>query len=465
MPVIEIGTYNAWNLHDLVLLNRCRKKGVAYVNHGNDMRREEPPAQEAGFSQSGNPNNSDGRDDTHPRIALYCGQAVGYPYWAYYSHALLSIGLVHKPVHPQEIIANALDDFDVLIMPGGFATWGLDRAEGMVGVDATISRFIAQGGRFLGSCGGAFYMATGRPGWLGILDAMPMYTQEYLLTGAGMVSIRIEDARLGYRLPEGLEMPYYHGPVFDNSPRSARTLGTFRSFIVPSRLFIDNPLKPALFQTEMQGTPAIVHGTHGAGQVVAFSSHPEMGELVRRAIAMKGYVSQFLPIRGLEIMKQTLAFYMSDDCAGFLLIHNALDYLNAFSATSDCRDAGNDECENGGFAESIASLDNSITQGLSRLLSDISCGHPDMETLRDIEIKRLEAEWGRVMDRVDEKGTWGVISGELNAIFSQLKSDVTVALRPDMPWEERLVLVELPIRIATATLRIMACDEQLRNLA
>ena len=69
------------------------------------------------------------------------------------------------------------------------------------------------------------------------------------------------------------------------------------------------------------------------------------------------------------------------------------------------------------------------------------------------------------MATVYEKGTMDVLDRELDGVFSRLQADVAVALRPDIPWEERLVLVELPIRIATATLRIMACDEQLRDLA
>jgi len=177
-----------------------------------------------------------------PRIAIYAGEAIGYPYWAYYAHALLSLGLTFSPVDGRQIAAGALSEFDLLIMPGGFATWGLDRAENLAGIDAVIHSFISNGGAFIGSCGGGFYASAGRPGWPGAVDATPNYTQEYLSTGAAVLGISISDPVLGRGLPEAIELPYYHGPVYSNAKRAALSLGHFRNFISERRLFIDNPL-------------------------------------------------------------------------------------------------------------------------------------------------------------------------------------------------------------------------------
>lgn len=218
------------------------------------------------------------------RVAIYAGDAVGYPYWGYYAHALLSIGLSFQVLTGADIVAGALAQCDLFVMPGGFATWGLDRAEGMEGIDAAIEGFIRRGGAYIGSCGGAFYVSDGRPGWLGAVDAMPKFTQEYLLTGAAILGVSVSGGLLGRGLPEIVELPYYHGPIYSDSPRSAATLGHFRNFILESRLFIENPLSASLFQHEMKDTPAIFTAELGKGKILAFSRIPKWANSCAREL-------------------------------------------------------------------------------------------------------------------------------------------------------------------------------------
>jgi hypothetical protein len=273
-----------------------------------------------------------------PRIVLYCGAAIGYPYYAYYSHCLWSLGLPYRRATAADIAGGMLASADVLILPGGFATWGLDRIEGQPGVDDEIRAFLARGGAGIGSCGGAYYFSQGRPHWLGVLDAKPRYTHEYLYTGAGLLNVRLDDAELRRDLPETMELAYYHGPVYEPGHRRARTGATFESHIMSTRLFIDNPLDADRFDRIMRDRPAILSSAAPDGRVVGFSPHPEMGEFLRKAMALDGYVRKYLPIRGRKTMDETLRFYATEDCLSFRLVLNAALMLGAFDGNG--RSAG-----------------------------------------------------------------------------------------------------------------------------
>jgi len=319
----------------LTFLNRCRSQGLAVGESANGFivsASAGRAAVDVGLSPFAETSMDATMWASAPRVAIYAGEAIGYPYWGYYAHALFSIGLGFHAVTGAEVAAGCLGSYDLLVMPGGFATWGLDRAEGISGIDAAIGQFIQDGGAYMGSCGGAFYMSNGRPGWHGAVDAMPKFTQEYLKTGAGMLGISVDDPVMGRGLPEIVEVPYYHGPIYAAGERTAEALGQFRNYVCESRLFIENPLSPIMFEDEMRDTPAIFMSDFGKGKVLTFSPHPEMGEFVRKGIALQGYVRHFLPIRGFKVMDQTLQFFMKEDCAGFRLIYNAIGRLGLFEA-------------------------------------------------------------------------------------------------------------------------------------
>jgi cell division protein FtsL len=59
-----------------------------------------------------------------PRAALFCGPATGYPYWGYYALCLARLGIGFDCVDGKAMAAGALDRANLLVIPGGFATWG-----------------------------------------------------------------------------------------------------------------------------------------------------------------------------------------------------------------------------------------------------------------------------------------------------------------------------------------------------
>src|SRR5438477_16644 len=73
----------------------------------------------------------------------------------------------------------------------------------------------ARGGTAIGSCGGAFYLSSGRPGWTGTAAAKPLYTHEYLQSGVGIVTLTMRPGPIAFGCPPTVEVPYYHGPIYD----------------------------------------------------------------------------------------------------------------------------------------------------------------------------------------------------------------------------------------------------------
>jgi CobB/CobQ-like glutamine amidotransferase domain len=258
---------------------------------------------------------------------LFAGTASRFPYYAYYALCLLRLGVVYTPCDGATLSGGALDDANLLILPGGFSNWGIDNAESVQGADARVRDFLAQGGAAIGSCGGAFYLSMGRPGWTGTAQAKPLYTHEYLQSGVGVVTLEMRDGPIALGCPPTMEVPYYHGPIYDLLGPGIVVAATFRELTLPGRLAIDNPLDRDTFQRDMAGKPAILLATGNRGRAVLFSPHPEMGDLIRKYIALDGYVRHYLPIRGVGTMRDTLRHYRICDAPSFRLVQNAIDAL------------------------------------------------------------------------------------------------------------------------------------------
>jgi hypothetical protein len=262
-----------------------------------------------------------------PATLLFAGTASRFPYFAYYSLCLLRLGVAYVPCDGASLSAGALDGANLLILPGGFSTWGIDNAESVLGADARVRAFLAEGGTAIGSCGGAYYLSAGRPGWTGTARAKPLYTHEYLQSGVGVTALEMREGPLALGCPPTMELPYYHGPIYDLLGPGIAVAATFRELTLSGGLAIDNPLDRDRFQRDMAGKPAILLAGGERGRAVLFSPHPEMGDLVRKYMALDGYVRHYLPIRGFGTMRDTLRHYRVSDSPSFRLVQNAIDAL------------------------------------------------------------------------------------------------------------------------------------------
>jgi hypothetical protein len=263
----------------------------------------------------------------HARIAVLAGKASAYPYYGYYALALTRLGYAFAAVDGTAIAAGALGAENIAVLPGGFSNWGLDAKEESAGADIAFRRFLHQGGAAVASCGGAYYLSRGRPAWLGVADARPVFTQEYLRTGVGVTTCRLAPGPLRLGLPPTLELPYYHGPVYDELGPDCTPLAEFRDLYGHGRLFIDNPLSEARFAKHMQGRVAALRASGPRGEAVLFSPHPEMGDLLRKYMAIESYVPRYLPVRGELVMRETLDSFLPAESRSFLMVLNAIDNL------------------------------------------------------------------------------------------------------------------------------------------
>ena len=198
-------------------------------------------------------------------------------------------------IGPPDIRHGVLDQFDVLIVPGGSGSKEA-AALGPDGRDA-IRRFVAEGGGYVGICAGA-YLATARYDWaLGLLNAKTFAGSREIpgvgvksmwLRGTGKVNIELteEGKKILGDLPGLIELHYANGPVL--SPAGREDLPEY----LPLAVFRSEIAKYEPQRGTMIETPAIAASQYGRGRAMVISPHPEvvagLETLVQRAVDWAG---------------------------------------------------------------------------------------------------------------------------------------------------------------------------------
>ena len=183
-------------------------------------------------------------------------------------------------VGPEDLRRGALDQFGVLVCPGGGAT-GQAKAISEEGC-LNIKRFVENGGGYLGICAGSYLACEGFSWGLKILNAQTVSSK--WKRGIGMVKIELTDAGreiLG-DLRGQLEVKYANGPILEAAQSPAlppfETLAYFRTELARN----DTP------EGIMVNSPAIVAGRCGKGRIICSSPHPEqsavLGVFIPRAV-------------------------------------------------------------------------------------------------------------------------------------------------------------------------------------
>jgi len=228
-----------------------------------------------------------GKDHTQPlRVAIYNGPGTGNKALALLrTVAARQRGLARcVPVGPDDISDGALDQFDVVVFPGGS---GSKQAAGIgkVGHDA-VRKFVRNGGGYVGICAGA-YLATYKYSWgLKIIDARTVDSKHWN-RGTGMVKIDLTDAGRTVLGGPSRQMDIYYGQGPLLAPAKADDLPDYQTLAHYRSEIAKNGAPTGV----MANTPAVIASTFGRGRVICFSPHFEKPQsekgadaLVRRAL-------------------------------------------------------------------------------------------------------------------------------------------------------------------------------------
>jgi len=177
-------------------------------------------------------------------------------------------GLDAHRVGPPGIAEGALDQFDVVVFPGGS---GKAEAKALgEEAKAAVQAFVRGGGGYVGICAGAFLSSANYDWSLALLNnhTIPGRLHE---RGGGVVQVEVTEA--GRRIFGGEAGPfgckYHNGPMF--LPAGVEGMPAF----TPLALFRSELCKYDEQKGTMVNHPAIIAAPLEKGRVVAISPHPE----------------------------------------------------------------------------------------------------------------------------------------------------------------------------------------------
>lgn len=190
------------------------------------------------------------------------------------------VSVIYDRVSANDIREGILNNYDVLIVPGGSAGAQAKALEdkGLV----AIRNFVREGGGYVGFCAG-MYLALGYGRDKLDMIAADLVDGEHWARGKGVVPVKLNKqgkAILGDI--DSVHLYYENGPIVSPDYHSwlpqLTTLATYEGEIRDNK-----EAEPV-----MKGSPAIVASHYGTGNVVCFSPHPEltcdMGDMVMNAV-------------------------------------------------------------------------------------------------------------------------------------------------------------------------------------
>ena len=178
-------------------------------------------------------------------------------------------GFEAQRVRAEDIRKNALDNFDVLIMPGG--SGGAQAKDLTESGREQVRTFVRQGGGYVGICAGS-YLASSHYDWsLHIINAR-VWDRAHWARGQGKVQLIMSDAGRTILAPgqETVDVFYSQGPLL--VPDTKQSLPRYQVMATFGSEVADKGAQP----DAMRGTHAIIRSKFGRGRVICFSPHPEV---------------------------------------------------------------------------------------------------------------------------------------------------------------------------------------------
>jgi hypothetical protein len=274
MPTYRLGWYdNADRLDVAVLVNRLVACGVgvsrleASDESGDYLVEASVTLADAlrlrGFALSVSSEDARARNGAQPvkpvRAVVLSGKASAYPYYGYYALALARLGIAYRPVSWRRHRGRRARGGEHPRPAGGLFQLEPRRQGGNARRRPCRASVLGRRRRGSGFMRRAYYLANGRPTWLGLADARPNITSG--LPAHRRRHHRLPDRRRAAapRVAANAGDPLLPRPRIrrDRQQLSARS-GAFAISSRPGRLFIDNPLTPETFAEYMRDRIAIL---------------------------------------------------------------------------------------------------------------------------------------------------------------------------------------------------------------
>lgn len=169
----------------------------------------------------------------------------------------------------RDIRNGILRQFDCVIFSGGS---GSGQAKGLKASGRkAVSRFVKDGGGFVGICAGSYLACSGFEWGLGLLQ-MKTRSSKWR-RGRGMVRMAMtEKGEAIFGSLSADEILYANGPILESTARKGamrlEPLAHFQTELA------ENGTPPGI----MKGSPSIVGGDCGKGRAICFSPHPEQSK-------------------------------------------------------------------------------------------------------------------------------------------------------------------------------------------
>ena len=218
------------------------------------------------------------------RVAVYVDNgARGEGAFRWIQIATIAENVESKFIDGEAVRSGALDNVDLLIMPGG-SSQRISSSLGEVGHEK-IKSFIRSGGGYLGTCAGCcLLMQSDDKKHKNMMNVIP-YTFG-VCGGKSDVDIEFNDKASELAgIPEGdWSIRYSQGPVPVETTTKEKDLNT----LVVARYGKSIKAMGEEPWVQFPGSPAAFACTYGKGKIFAFTVHPEMDfndhDLIKRAI-------------------------------------------------------------------------------------------------------------------------------------------------------------------------------------
>lgn len=173
-----------------------------------------------------------------------------------------------RKVTPEEIRGAALEQCDVLIIPGGSGSKQSEKLE-ETGREK-IKSFVKKGGGYVGVCAGS-YLASSDYKWSLHLINAKVVDRAHWARGTGQVEIELNNDGQSLLDPKHKELDVYYGQGPLLAPGSSKELPAFEALATYKTEIAKNGAPEGV----MPGTVAIARTTYGEGRVICYSPHPE----------------------------------------------------------------------------------------------------------------------------------------------------------------------------------------------